>query len=173
MAAIHRVPPQLFRFTTTDRADLHTAVLHAFGEANERLETALGFDDVRTRLRSVGWFDALTDEELSWTLSQLVQWGLLDVVQNHAENYRTAEEYERRNLHYSMTRRGEAAFAGVQHALTVLTSSGALQTAVLDAIADRLDELYGLLADETSANRRIFTALQELEGHLDALRNNT
>nr|WP_261570692.1 hypothetical protein [Frankia gtarii] len=43
-----------------------------------------------------------------------------------------------------------AAFAGVRHALAVLASTGALQTAVLDAIADRLDALYALLLDETS-----------------------
>ncbi|MDQ0717552.1 hypothetical protein QFZ55_007004 [Streptomyces luteogriseus] len=65
------------------------------------------------------------------------------MVHNHAENYRTAEEYERRNLQYSLTRRGEAALAGVRHALEVLASTGALQTAVLEAIADRLDELQG------------------------------
>ena len=50
-----RVPPEMFRFTSGDRAGLYVSVLHAFGEANERLETALGIDDVRARLRSVGW----------------------------------------------------------------------------------------------------------------------
>ncbi|HSV67998.1 MAG TPA: TIGR02677 family protein [Mycobacteriales bacterium] len=169
----HRVPPDMFRFTSGDRAELYAAILHAFGEANERLETALGLDEVRARLRSVGWFDALTDDDLVAALRQLKDWQLLEVIQNHAVNYRTAEEYERRNLQYSLTRRGEAAFAGVQHALAVLASTGALQTAVLDAVADRLDELFGLLTDAGSANRRVFTALQELEGHLDALRHNT
>jgi uncharacterized protein (TIGR02677 family) len=170
---LRRVPPDMFRFTTGDRAELYCAVLQAFGEANERLETALGLEEVRERLRAVGWFAALTDEELLAALKQLGQWRLLDVIQNHAENYRTAEEYERRNLQYSLTRRGEAAFAGVQHALTVLASTGALQTAVLDAIADRLDALYGLLTDPASSDRRVFSTLQELEAHLDALRSNT
>lgn len=169
-----RIPPEMFRFTTTEGADLHTATLHAFGEANERLETALTFDEVRDRLRSVGWYAPLSDEELTYTLKQLVAWELLDVVQNHAGNYRTAEEYERKNVQYSLTRRGEAAFAGVQHALMLLSSTGALQTAVLDAIADRLNELSELLdRTDQAENRRIFTTLQELEGHLDALRNNT
>jgi uncharacterized protein (TIGR02677 family) len=163
----------MFRFTTGDRAELYSAILQAFGEANERLETALGMEEVRERLRTVGWFGALADEELLESLKQLVRWQLLDVIQNHAENYRTAEEYERRNLQYSLTRRGEAAFAGVQHALAVLVSTGALQTAVLDAIADRLDALYALLIDPGSADRRVFSTLQELEAHLDALRNNT
>lgn len=163
----------MFRFTTGDRADLYTAILTAFGAANERLETALVLDDVRGRLRTVGWLDAMSDEDLYEALKALRGWGLLDVVQNHAENYRTAEEYERRNLQYSLTRRGEAAFAGVQHALAVLASTGALQTAVLEAITDRLDELYGLAAEPPSADRRIFSTLQELEGHLEALLDNT
>ncbi|MEV0260044.1 TIGR02677 family protein [Streptomyces sp. NPDC050617] len=163
----------MFRFTTGDRAPLYAAILRAFGDANERLVTALGLDDVRERLRGVGWFDALTDDDLVSALKQLGEWRLLDVVQNHAENYHTAEEYERRNLQYSLTRRGEAAFAGVQHALAVLASTGALQTAVLDAIADRVAELAALLGDAGSTDRRVFSTLQELEGHLDALRSNT
>ena len=170
---MRRVPPEMFRFTTGERADLYGAVLRAFGAANERLETALGLDDVRARLRTVGWLDAIEDDELQDVLRKLKQWELLDVVQNHAENYRTAEEYERHNLQYSLTRRGEAALAGVEHALTVLASTGALQTAVLEAIADRLDELFLLLEEHTSPDRRIFTTLQELEGHLEALLANT
>ncbi|GGY15936.1 TIGR02677 family protein [Streptomyces minutiscleroticus] len=170
---MRRVPPELFRFTTVERSDLYGAVLEAFGVAGEHLETALGLEAVRERLRGVGWLAAVGDEELHEVLKKLVQWELLDVVHNHAENYRTAEDYERRNLHYSLTRRGEAALAGVQHALEVLSSTGALQTAVLEAIADRLDELCVLFAEPASADRRIFATLRELEGHLDALVENT
>ncbi|SNS06368.1 TIGR02677 family protein [Actinomadura mexicana] len=169
-----RVPEGMFSFTTTERADLHTAVMYAFGEANERLETSLTFGEVREWLRTVKFYAPVDDASLTRTLEQLVKWKLLDVVQNHAGSYATAEEYERKNLQYSLTQRGEAAFAGVQHALAVLSSSGALQTAVLDAIADRLGELGELLKDgDPAVDRRIFTTLQELEGHLDALRNNT
>lgn len=168
-----RVPPEMFRFTSGDRAGLYVSVLHAFGEANERLETALGIDDVRARLRSVGWLEALEDDDLAAALDQLRAWNLVDVIQNHTENYRTASEYERRNLQYSLTRQGEAAFAGVVHAMSVLASTGALQTAVLDAICDRLGDLVTLLEARTSPDRRVFSTLTELEGHLDALRANT
>ncbi|PZG03522.1 TIGR02677 family protein [Nonomuraea aridisoli] len=164
----------MFRFTTTERADLHTAVLHAFGEADERLETALTAEEVRERLRAVGWYAPVGEQDLAGTLKQLAGWGLLDVIFNHAGAFATAEEYERRNLQYALTRRGEAALAGMRHAMAVLASAGALQTAVLDAIADRLTELDGLLGDpDPGRNRRIFTSLQELEAHLDALRGNT
>ncbi|MGW2825777.1 TIGR02677 family protein [Streptomyces sp. NPDC001443] len=170
---MRRVPAEMFRFTTGEKADLNGAVLEAFGVAGEYLETTLGLDGVRERLRTVGWIADLEDEELHDTLKRLVGWGLLDVVHNHAENYRTAEEYERRNLSYSLTRRGEAALAGLRHALEVLASTGALQTAVLEAIIDRLDELTVLSGETAAADRRIFTTLRELEGHLEALVENT
>jgi uncharacterized protein (TIGR02677 family) len=166
-----RVPPEMFRFTIGERAALYLSMLHAFGEANEQLETSLSLDDVRARLRSAGWLEALDDDDLTAALGQLRDWSLVDVIQNHAENYRTASEYERRNLQYSLTRQGEAALAGVVHAMTVLVSTGALQTAVLDAISDRLADLVHEL--EHGSDRRVFTALTELEGHLEALRANT
>ncbi|GAB3893562.1 hypothetical protein GCM10029964_070540 [Kibdelosporangium lantanae] len=58
-----RVPPEMFRFTTGELAGLYVAVLHAFAEANERLETALSLDDVRARLRSVGWLNPWTTRD--------------------------------------------------------------------------------------------------------------
>lgn len=167
------LPGDMFRFTTGSQAQLYTTILRAFGEANERLETALGLDDVRHRLHSVGWFQALNDEDLTRALNQLRDWQLLGVIQNHGQNYRTALEYERHNLQYSLTKQGEAALAGVQQALSMLASSGALQTAVLDAIADRLDSLSALLTDPDSTHRRVFSTLFELENHLEALRGNT
>ncbi|GAA3008297.1 TIGR02677 family protein [Streptomyces fulvorobeus] len=173
MAETHRVPADLFRFTMGDRAPLYSAILRAFGDADERLVTALGLDEVREQVRGVGWFGALTDDDLTGALKQLREWELLDVILNQAEDYRTAEEYERRTLRYSLTRRGQAALAGVRHALSVLESTGALQTAVLDAIADRLAELDRLAQDTTTGDRRIFATLLELEGHLDALTGNT
>ncbi|APU22562.1 TIGR02677 family protein [Actinoalloteichus sp. GBA129-24] len=168
-----RVPPEMFRFTSGDRAGLYVSMLHAFGEANERLVTALGIDDVRDRLRSIGWLDALEDGDLTSALDQLRSWNLLDVSQNHVQNYQSAGDYERRNLQYSLTRQGEAALAGVVHAMGVLVAAGALQTAVLDAISDRLGDLVAELDSGTGSDRRVFSTLTELEAHLEALRSNT
>lgn len=61
----------------------------------------------------------------------------------------------------------------MQHALSVLASTGALQTAVLEAIADRLADLHRLLTDPTATDRRIFSTLTDLENQLEALRANT
>ncbi len=166
-----RIPPELFRFTGGELADQYIAILHAFAEANDRLDTALGLDDLTAWMRSIGWSGDLSDDQLVDALRQLRRWHLVDFIQDHGENYRTALEYERNNVRYSLSRRGEAAFAGVTHAMSVLASTGALQTAVLDAIGDRLTDLVREL--DGDSDRRVFTALMELETHLEALRSNT
>lgn len=170
-----RVPPEMFRFTTGggDRGGLYLALMGVFAQAVERLETALTLDEIRVRSGPAGLPYEVEDEDLRAALEQLRDWGLIDAVQNHTENYRTATEYERRNVQYFLTKRGEAAHAGVTHAMTVLASTGALQTAVLDAIADRLTGLAELLGERGAPDRRVFTTLTELENHLEALRTNT
>jgi uncharacterized protein (TIGR02677 family) len=168
-----RLPTDMFRFTVGERSEIYTAVLQVFGEANERLETSLGLDEVAERIMLHGRHGLVDAPDLFDVLRQLRDWRLLDVMQNHAGNYRTADEYERRNLQYSLTRSGEAAIAGIEHAAAVLAATGALQTAVLEGIADRLADLVRLLAEASTTDRRIFTALLELEGHLESLRVNT
>jgi hypothetical protein len=109
--AFQRVPANMFTFTTTERADLHAAVMHVFGEANERLQTALTLDELIAGLRESGWFLPLTEAELDGTLSALRGWGLIDRSQNHGAHYASAEEFERKNLQYSRGRRGAGALA--------------------------------------------------------------
>lgn len=94
--------------------------------------------------------------------------------QNHTERYRTARDYERRNLQYALTRAGEAVLVGHVATVEALASTGALQTAVLEAIAEKLDTLADLAEaartrDDAGLDRRTFVVLQELEGHLGAL----
>ncbi|WP_199842402.1 DUF2397 family protein, partial [Streptomyces scabiei] len=92
--------------------------------------------------------------------------------EEHQPHQPTAEERERHTPRYALTLRGEAALAGVRRTLEVLGSAGAPRTAVLDAIADRLDELCLLSGEPASADRRISTALRELEGHMETLVEN-
>lgn len=175
------LPSDLFIFATAERAPLYTALLHAFGEANDRLATSLAVEDVRQHLAAVGWQDPVDEDDLVAALSKMREWRLLDAGQNHAEQYRTAHEYERRNLQYSLTRRGEAALAGHLAASGALEATGALQTAVLEAIADalgRLVEIAGRLGARefagvpaSDAERQVFIAFQELDSHLDAMRS--
>lgn len=177
------LPPDLFAFSGAEKSSLYTAVMYAFGEANELLQTSLALEDVHGHLSSVGWPGMVDDAELVPALEKLREWQLIDAGQNHSEHYRTAQEYERRNLQYSLTKRGEAALAGHLAALQALETAGVLQTAVLDAIADALGRLARGCADlpvgggtapvgqTTSEQRRVYAALQELNGHLDAMRS--
>ncbi|MGA5760051.1 TIGR02677 family protein [Nonomuraea bangladeshensis] len=171
MAEPPRMPPELFRFATTERADLHTAVLHAFAAAARRLETALTPAGLRALLPA----GACGERDLAAALRRLTVWGLLDVVFDHGGGFGTAEAYRRESIQYALTPRGEAALAGLRHATAALSSSGppsgALHAAVLDAIAERLRELADLLRDpDPGRDRRVFTALRELERHFDDLR---
>ncbi|MFF0768262.1 TIGR02677 family protein [Nonomuraea wenchangensis] len=171
MAEPPRMPPELFRFATTERADVHTAVLHAFAAAAGRLETALTPAGLRALLPA----GACGERDLAAALRRLTAWGLLDVVFDHAGGFGSAEAYQRESIQYALTPRGEAALAGLRHATAALSSpgspSGALHTAVLDAVAERLRELDDLLRDpDPGRDRRVFTALRELECHFDDLR---
>lgn len=164
------VDADLFRFTTTDLRELHVALMAAFEEAAV-LAPALNFDHVRAALADIGWDEPVPDELLQRALESLVGWGLLEATQDHAAHYATPEEFERRNLQWSLSGRGEAAVGGLLHALDALRHAVGLQPAVLDAIGDGLVELAELLAlpPGASADSRIHIRLAEVEGHLGAL----
>jgi uncharacterized protein (TIGR02677 family) len=164
-----RLPVELFRFTTGERAELNTATLCAFGAANERLETWLTLGEVAARLRTVEYYAPVAEDELLRVLGALKDWQLIERTQDHGAHYSTAEDFERNSLRYSLTRRGEAALDGIARAAAVLEATGALQTAVLDGVAERLHELAALLDDPASPDRRVFATLSELEGHLESL----
>lgn len=102
-------------------------------------------------------------------LNALVGWRLLEATQNHAASYSTPEEFERRNLRWSVTAEGQAASAGVLRAFEVLRQAVSLQPAVLDAIADALAELDRLLADPNSDDSRLAARLSEVERHHESL----
>ncbi|WP_017582933.1 TIGR02677 family protein [Nocardiopsis valliformis] len=174
MQGFERLPARVFDFTSGSRRDLYFAILHVFNDANERLETALLLDQVHDRLPGTGFAEPTEEAEVEAALRHLESIGLLESAQSYTAAYATAAEFERKNVQYTLTARGEAEFAGVRLVLERLKERGALQTAVLDAVADRLDGLHVLMgADDPAQDSRVFTTLQELEGHLDSLRDNT
>jgi uncharacterized protein (TIGR02677 family) len=178
------VDADLFRFTSTELRELHVAVMAAFEDAAV-LAPALNFDQVRAALTSIGWDEPLPDELLRRALESLVDWRLLEASQDHAAHYATPEEFERRNLQWSLTRRGEAAVVGVLHALDSLAHAVGLQPAILDAIGDGLSELADLLVAPESADRdasvhlglanvenlhaALVTSVRQFNGHLQRL----
>jgi uncharacterized protein (TIGR02677 family) len=160
----------LFRFTTTEGRELHTALMAAF-EDSAVAAPALDIDQVRRALAAVGWDEPTDDLALDRALRQLTAWRLLEATQNHTASYASPEDFERRNLQWSLTRRGEAAVGGVLHAYAELRNAIGLQPAVLDAIGDRLIELGDLLTGPERDERpaRVHLALAEVENLLAAL----
>jgi uncharacterized protein (TIGR02677 family) len=164
------IDEELFRFTTTDLRELHVAVMTAFEQAAV-LAPALNLDGVRTALADAGWDESTDDEALQRVLASLVGWRLLEATQDHAATYATPEEFERKNLQWSLTPRGEAAISGVLHALDSLRHAVGLQTAVLDAIGDALADLAALMDEPPTAavDARIHIQLAQVERHLVSL----
>lgn len=163
------IDADLFRFTTTDLRDLHVALMAAFEDAAV-LAPALNLEHVRRALLGSGWDEPVSDDVLQRALDALVGWHLLESTQDHGAHYATPEEFERKNLQWSLTARGEAAIGGLLHALDALRHAVGLQPAVLDAIGDGLSDLAELLATAgTASDARIHIRLAEVESHLTAL----
>lgn len=111
--------PDLFRFATTELHDLRVAIMCVFEETSI-LQPALTFEHVRTGLLDLGWDGPLDDLQLDQALNQLTTWGSLEASQNHAARYATPEEFERKNLQWSLSPQSQAAIAGVLHTLEAL-----------------------------------------------------
>jgi uncharacterized protein (TIGR02677 family) len=163
-----RLPADLLRFATTERHELNVAVMCVFDDAAV-LRPALTFDQVRAGLLGIGWDHPLDEVQLQQTLEALTKSGLLDVTQNHAARYATPEEFERKNLQWSLTAHGQAAISGVLHTLDVLAQTVSLQPAVIDAIADALADIAAIALTTPVDTPRIATRLAEIEAHLASL----
>lgn len=164
------VDGDLLKFTTTDGRDLYMALMAAF-DASAVTAPALDVDQARQALVDTGWDEPVDEVGLDRALGQLTAWGLLQATQNHAAAYASPEDFERRNLQWSLTRRGEAAIGGVLNAFLGLRSVVGMQPAVLDAIGDRLADLAQLLVGPEHDDRpaRVQVTLAEIEGHLSSL----
>jgi uncharacterized protein (TIGR02677 family) len=164
------VDDDLFKFTTTDLHELHLAVMASFEEAAV-LAPSMNLDAVRAALARTGWDEPTNDATLQRSLTSLTEWGLLEATQDHSARYSTPEEFERKNLQWSLTRRGEAAIDGVLHAFESLGHAVGLQTAVLDAIGDDLAQLAELAEGPATseADARLHIQLSQVERHLSAL----
>lgn len=161
---------ELFQFSTTARRELHLAIMSAFEDAAV-IAPALNLDQVSHALVDVGWDGPHDDESVTVALNSLVGWGLLEATQDHGASYSTPQEFERKNLQWSLTSRGEAAIAGVLQALDRLRHAVGMQPAVLDAIGDGLTELARLMkgAPTTDDDARIHVKLSEVEANTNAL----
>jgi uncharacterized protein (TIGR02677 family) len=169
-----RLPRTLFALAVFEpHTELHLALLQVFGRAAAALESGLNRDAIRSRLPEAGWHDPVSEAELTARLEQFEKtWGLIESIQDRTGPYTSAADYERNHLTYSLTRQGEAALAGIEAAWEALHAVGALQTSVLDAIADKLDELHRLAETPSTADSAVHTTVEELERHLKSLADN-
>lgn len=164
------IDPDLFRFTTTDLHALHVGIMTAF-EESAVLAPALNVDQVRAALSRAGWDEPTDDDALQRALAALTGWRLLEATQDHGARFATPEEFERKNLQWALTPKGEAAVAGVLRAVDALRHAVGLQTAVLDAIGDGLGMLAELMVQPRAqdVDARIHLQLSQVEQSLESL----
>lgn len=160
--------PEFFQFATVPSREFYIALLVAF-DRESVLRPSLGIDDVRRALAGCGWRDVPDDDSLHDALQKLVGWTLLEASQDQSARYATPEEFERRNLHWTLSQRGQAAVAGIVRTHEVLRQAASLQPALVDAMADAVRDIAVLAASECPDERRAFTRLRELEAHHEAL----
>lgn len=124
----------LFHPAVVESRDLHLAILALFAE-RDLTDPALNLEQLLTQLPSVAPDLALEEERIKRSLAQLVNWGHLDESRDESAVYRTPEEFQRRNLQWSLTGAGSAAIAGLDRAADFLCAVTSLQTATIDALA--------------------------------------
>lgn len=164
------VDPDLFRFTTTDLGALHVAIMTAF-EESAVLAPALNIEQVGAALARAGWDEPVDQDGLQRALAALTGWRLLEATQDHGARFATPEEFERKNLLWALTPKGEAAVTGVLRAVDALRHAVGLQTAVLDAIGDGLAALAELAGQPRSADvdAKVHLQLAHVEQSLESL----
>ena len=88
------------------------------------------------------------------SLEQLVDWNLLDESRNEAATYRTPEEFQLRNVQWALTPDGRTAVAALDKAVEVVDAVASLQPAAIDALAQAISRVVGLV-DRGSSDAEI------------------
>ncbi|MCL2788771.1 MAG: TIGR02677 family protein, partial [Micrococcales bacterium] len=162
--------PGLFRFTTSDLGSLYVAIMAAF-EESAVLAPALNIEQVGPALVRAGWDEPIDEDLLGRALAALTGWRRLEATQDHGARFATPEEFERKNLLWALTPKGEAAVTGMLRAVDALRQAVGLQTAVLDAIGDGLTALAELAGQPRRADvdAKIHLQLAQVEQSLESL----
>lgn len=164
-------PKSIFQVATVENRELHLAVLSLFGE-RELTDPALTLEDLLSALPNEA--PDLTTEEgsIRRSLAQLVEWGLLDESRNQSATYRTPEEFQRRNVQWSLTAHGQTAVAILDEAARFLAAVASLQPAAIDSLAQSIAKVVRLAADPSSDDAVIHVELQQAEHHHQSLVDN-
>lgn len=164
-------PKTIFQVATTENRDLHLAVLALFAE-RELTDPALTLEDILLVLPGQAPDLQINEASIRRSLEQLVEWGLLDESRNETATYRTPEEFQRRNLQWSLTGHGQTAVALLDEAVRFLAAVASLQPAALDSLAQSIARVVRLTADPSSDSAIIHVELQQAEQHHQSLVDN-
>ncbi len=101
-----------------------------------------------------------------------MEWGHLDESRTESATYRTPEEFQRRNVQWSLTGHGSAVIAALDRAADFLGATASLQTATIDALAQSVARAAELARHDESDAVEIFMEWQRAEHHLLSLVDN-
>lgn len=164
-------PRSIFQVATTENRDLHLAVLSLFAE-RELTDPALTLEDLLLSLPRHAPDLGVDEASVRRSLDQLVEWGLLDESRNESATYRTPEEFQRRNLQWSLTAHGQASVALLDEASRFLAAVASLQPAAIDSLAQCIGRVVQLAADPASESTGVYIELQQAEYHHQSLVDN-
>ncbi|MBE3590058.1 MAG: TIGR02677 family protein [Firmicutes bacterium] len=138
-------------YLIADNAERYRPIMRFFYLRHMEHQYTLTAEDVLAHLRATG-LSSYTPEQCEQDLQQLVEWGNLTAEQDR-ERPRTLEEFLRRRLLYSITPYGIA----FERLLTELesggTPGGSLDTGLMGALYERLEELSRLCGAESPSGR--------------------
>lgn len=164
-------PKHLFEVAVAGNRDLHLSLLSLFAE-RDLTDPALTLELVSRLLPLAAPELEFDEEKVRRSLDQLVQWGHLDESRNESAVYRTPEEFQRRNLQWSLTGHGSAVIAALDRAADFLHATASLQTATIDALAQSVARAAELARDPESDSIEIYMEWQKAENHLLSLVDN-
>lgn len=165
------IPKSVFEVARTENRDLYFALLSAFAE-RELTDPALTLESILTALTNDAPDLRMDEAGVRRSLDQLVAWGLLDESRNESAIYRTPEEFQRRNLQWSLTAHGQTAVAILDEAARILAAVTSLQPAAIDSLAQSIAKVVRMASDPASDNAMIHVELQQAEHQHQSLVDN-
>ncbi len=166
-----RISKQLFQATVTDNRELHLSILSMFAD-RDLTDPALTLEQILAELPREAPDLELDEERVRRSLDALVEWGHLDESRNESATYRTPEEFQRRNLQWSLTGTGSAVIAALDRAVDFLSAVTSLQTATIDALAQAIARAAELASRPEADPVQIHLEWHAAEGHLHSLIDN-
>lgn len=164
-------PKTIFQVATTENRDLHFAVLALFAD-RELTDPSLTLEEILRSLPLTAPDLRVQEGAVRGSLAQLVDWKLLDESRNESATYRTPEEFQRRNLQWSLTSHGQASVAVLDQAVHALAAVASLQPAAIESLARSIATVVRLVATGSMNVAEIYVEWLQAEQHHQSLVDN-